>query len=80
MYFSKFMLKYKAKDGGIMEKRIKELPIDYWREEVSGPLTKFGVQTKSELFHLLLSHEAMHLGQIQSLKKLVERHKTTNQY
>ena len=25
MYFSKFMLKYKAKDGGIMEKRIREL-------------------------------------------------------
>lgn len=62
------------------EKRIKDLPEEFWREEVTGPFAKFGIKTKSELFHFLLNHEAMHLGQIQSLKKLVERHKTTNQY
>jgi hypothetical protein len=62
------------------EKRIKELPQEYWGEEVTGPLTKFNIKTKSELFHMLLNHEAMHLGQIQSIKKIVKQHKTTNQY
>lgn len=62
------------------EKRIKELPMDYWREEVSEPLTKFGVKTKSEFFHILLNHEAMHLGQIESLKKLAKQHTITNKY
>ena len=62
------------------EKRIKDLPQDYWREEVTGPLSKFNLQTKSDLFHLLLNHEAMHLGQIQSLKKLAKHHTITNHY
>lgn len=62
------------------EKRIKELPPQYWREEVTGPLKKFNVETKSDLFHFLLNHEAIHLGQIQSLKTLTKQHTTTNQY
>ena len=62
------------------EKRIKELPQDYWRGEVTGPLSKFNLRTKSELFHFLLNHEAMHLGQIQSLQKLAKQHAITNQY
>ena len=62
------------------EKRIKKLPQEYWREEVTGPLSKFNLQTKNELFHFLLNHEAMHLGQIQSLVKLAKHHTVTNQY
>ena len=62
------------------EKRIKELPLDYWGEEGTGPVSKVNLRTKNELFHFLGKHEAMHLGQIQSLKKLAKHHTVTNQY
>lgn len=53
------------------EKRLAELPDEYWSEKVTSPIPGMDIKDREGLFHLLLHHEAMHLGQIQSIKRLI---------
>ena len=64
-------LKELMKQLETQEKRIENLPEDYWSEKISSPIPGLKIEDREGLFHLLLHHEAMHLGQIQSIKRLI---------
>ena len=53
------------------ERRIEDLPKEFWSEKISSPIPSLKIEDREELFHLILHHEAMHLGQIQSIKRLI---------
>ena len=53
------------------EKRLEELPEEFWNEKITSPIPGLNIEDREGLFHLILHHEAMHLGQIQSIKRLI---------
>lgn len=56
----------------VQTKRIKELPLETWNKDVHESFGKMGIDNMEELFQLMIFHEAMHLGQMQSIKRLAK--------
>ncbi|AIM16770.1 MULTISPECIES: DinB family protein [Neobacillus] len=55
-------------------KRIKEIPAESFQTKLKAPI--LGQETFGELANFSIFHEAMHLGQIQSMKRLIQAKQT----